>query len=179
MPARHAILLTEHTAKHAHPERASRAEGSLLAASLPIPVRFTQLLSRRQPASISPLAATLMDLPASVANKRLTAWLSPLDATLTKKRGVGVFFPFWNSSQLGVNLSFQSLTHCTFYNPFVFTFMHVMGGVPPGASIFPTPTRREAEESRPSASSHRYFLTSLLHYFLLPLQSLRFHPGEK
>src|SRR5580693_8939478 len=37
---------------------------------------------------ITPLAATLMDLPASVANKRLTDWLSPLDATLTKKRGV-------------------------------------------------------------------------------------------
>jgi hypothetical protein len=29
-----------------------------------------------------------MYLPASVANKRLTAWLSPLDATLTKNRGV-------------------------------------------------------------------------------------------
>ena len=28
-----------------------------------------------------------MDLSASVANKRLTAWLSPLDATLTKNRG--------------------------------------------------------------------------------------------
>jgi len=37
--------------------------------------------------SLSPLAATLMDLRASVANKRLTAWLSPLDATLTKNRG--------------------------------------------------------------------------------------------
>src|SRR5260370_32920612 len=53
------------------------------------------------------------------------------------------------------------------------------GGVHPGASIFPTPTRREAEESRPSASYLRYFLTSLLPYFLLPLQSLRFHPGMK
>src|SRR5260370_12234519 len=98
MPARHAILLTEHAAKHAHPERASRAEGSLLAASLPIRVRFTQLLSRRQPASLSPLAATLMDLLASVANKRLTAELNPLDATLTENQGEGVFFPFWNSS---------------------------------------------------------------------------------
>src|SRR6266852_5123636 len=28
-----------------------------------------------------------MDLPASVANKRLTVWLTPLDATLTKKWG--------------------------------------------------------------------------------------------
>ena len=39
--------------------------------------------------SVTPLAATLMDLPASVANKRLTGNLSPLDATLTKKTGVG------------------------------------------------------------------------------------------
>src|SRR6267143_3814431 len=31
-----------------------------------------------------------MDLPASVANKRLTVGLSPLDATLTKNTGVGV-----------------------------------------------------------------------------------------
>src|SRR5260370_16523926 len=106
MPARHAVLLTEHAAKHAHPERASRAEASLLAASLPIPVRFTQLLSRRQPASISPLAATLMDLLASVANKRLTAELNPLDATLTKNRGVGGFFPFSNFSPPSPHPSF-------------------------------------------------------------------------
>ena len=39
--------------------------------------------------ALSPLTATLMDLRASVANKRLTAWLSPLDATLTKNRGGG------------------------------------------------------------------------------------------
>ena len=38
-------------------------------------------------APISPLDATLMDPPACVANKRLTAWLNPLDATLTKNRG--------------------------------------------------------------------------------------------
>jgi len=38
-------------------------------------------------AHISPLTATLMDLRASVANKRLTALLSPLDATLTKNGG--------------------------------------------------------------------------------------------
>src|SRR5216684_5102873 len=37
--------------------------------------------------ALSPLDATLMDLPASVANKGLTAWLNPLDATLTKSRG--------------------------------------------------------------------------------------------
>src|ERR1700694_5992243 len=31
-----------------------------------------------------------MDLPASIANKRLTVWLNPLDATLTKNTGVGI-----------------------------------------------------------------------------------------
>src|SRR6266700_5411220 len=45
------------------------------------------LLSRQPPPPISPLAATLMNLLASAANKRLTVELSPLDATLTKYRG--------------------------------------------------------------------------------------------
>src|SRR6266849_5884427 len=39
--------------------------------------------------ALSPLDATLMGHLASVANKRLTAWLSPVDATLTKNRGGG------------------------------------------------------------------------------------------
>src|SRR6266481_6027802 len=47
----------------------------------------TQFLSRPQSAPVSPLTATLMHPPASVANKRLTAGLSSLDATLTKNRG--------------------------------------------------------------------------------------------
>ena len=51
----------------------------------------TQLLFRQQSTPVSPLTATLMDFPASVANKRLTAGLSPSDATLTKNRGVGAF----------------------------------------------------------------------------------------
>src|SRR5260370_12656488 len=46
-----------------------------------------KLISRQPFACVSPLAATLMDSPASVANKRLTARLTPLDATLTKSRG--------------------------------------------------------------------------------------------
>jgi len=51
--------------------------------SLVEPVAYlkSELLSRRQPAPVSPLAARLMDLPASVANKRFTAALSSLDAT--------------------------------------------------------------------------------------------------
>src|SRR6266404_4398698 len=48
-----------------------------------------QLLSCQHFVRVSPLTATLMDLPASVANKRLTAELTPLDATLTKNRGWG------------------------------------------------------------------------------------------
>jgi hypothetical protein len=41
------------------------------------------------PIALSPLAATLIELPASVANKRLTVWLNSLDATLTKNTGPG------------------------------------------------------------------------------------------
>src|SRR5260370_41659880 len=39
--------------------------------------------------ALTPLAATLMDLPASVANKKFTVCLSPLDATFTKTREEG------------------------------------------------------------------------------------------
>ncbi len=52
--------------------------------SRPAPVTFSP--SARP---LTPLAATLMDFPASVANKRLTAGLSPLPATLTKNTGGG------------------------------------------------------------------------------------------
>jgi hypothetical protein len=40
--------------------------------------------------ALSPLTATLMNVPASVANKRLTARLNPLAATLTKKQGAPI-----------------------------------------------------------------------------------------
>jgi hypothetical protein len=50
---------------------------------------FRKLPSREPFACVSPLAATLMDTPTSVANKRLRVRLTPLDATLTKNRGVG------------------------------------------------------------------------------------------
>ena len=49
-----------------------------------------QLLSRQHPAPVSPLPAALTDLPACIANKRLTPKLNPLGPTLTKKPGVGV-----------------------------------------------------------------------------------------
>src|SRR5947209_24808 len=52
------------------------------------------LLSRQQIAPLTPLAATLIDFPASVANKRLTTGLSPLAATLTINIGEGVTSSF-------------------------------------------------------------------------------------
>src|SRR5260370_22816484 len=74
MRPRHAVLLTEHAAKHAHPERASRAEGSLLAASLPIPAHPTQLLSRQHIVRVSSLDATLMSSLVNGAIKGLKTW---------------------------------------------------------------------------------------------------------
>jgi hypothetical protein len=55
--------------------------------TLPKSSRPPQLLSYNNTAPITPLTATLIDIPASVANKRLTACVTPLDATLTKNIG--------------------------------------------------------------------------------------------
>jgi hypothetical protein len=52
-------------------------------------VRCSDLLTCQR-SSASPFDATLMKLPASVDSKQLTAELTLLDATLTKKQGVGV-----------------------------------------------------------------------------------------
>src|SRR5882724_6784853 len=111
-------------------------------------------LSCQQSASISPLAATLMDLPASVANKGFTRSLSPLAATLTKNRGMGgvmvnqlppvkiavlSFHPLMNCPLFPrekQSLSFHALTNCPFSIPFVLTFMHRMGGVGGSQAVF-------------------------------------------
>jgi hypothetical protein len=114
------------------------------------------LLSRQHRAPASPLAATLMDLPASVANKRLTAKLTPLAATLTRNRGVGVSIIFSTATKFQSPLYFQSLTNCPFSIPFVLTFIHVMGGCTPLPNI---PTFEPA-----NLSTHLRFLTSLPPY---------------
>src|SRR6266404_1322997 len=67
--------------------------GQLVLLTPPKSSHPTSLLYRQQSAPISPLAATLMRPPVSVANKRLTRYLSPLDSALTKNRGSGVFWP--------------------------------------------------------------------------------------
>jgi len=65
--------------------------GTALAVSPPSPPPLFRIQKRPEIAealcNVSPLEATLMDLLASVANKRLTAWLNPLDATSTKNIG--------------------------------------------------------------------------------------------
>src|SRR6266849_7233230 len=70
-----------------------------------------------------------MDLPASVANKRLTAKLSPLDATLTKNRGWGYSSTSGTHPPPRIYLSFQRLTHCPFCKSFLLICIHLMGGV--------------------------------------------------
>jgi hypothetical protein len=72
------------------------------------------LLYRQHRAAISPLPATLTDHPASVANKRLTENLTPLDATLTKYRGLGVFLTFQRSNVLTCNDLRPNSLRCTF-----------------------------------------------------------------
>ena len=52
--------------------------------------------------ALSRLDATFMNVPVSVANKRLTGWLNPLDATLTKNRG-------WGAVRLRAKCSAQRL----------------------------------------------------------------------
>jgi len=102
-----------------------------------------QLPSRQLQASISPLAATLMNLPASVANKRLTPRLTSLAATLTKKPGGGAhpssqeIFPFAFSYPLFLLFSYPSrLTYTTaipqlFFNQSLTHSFHRDGVYPP------------------------------------------------
>jgi hypothetical protein len=54
------------------------------------PVRATPLHSALTPYCLKSFSCNTYDLLASVANKRLTVSLNPLDATLTKNKGVGV-----------------------------------------------------------------------------------------
>src|SRR6266568_5793673 len=84
------------------------------------------------PPSISPLAATLMGLLASVPNKRLTTCLSPLDATLTKNRGGYIF-----------QAKSQSLFRQTLH-PFLISLppYFITSRAAPGAAVSPASGRR-------------------------------------
>src|SRR5882724_12411060 len=158
--------------------RASMGQVVLLAS--PESFHPTQLLSRQHFVRVSPLAATLMDFPASVANKRLTARLSPLDSALTKNRGWGNVMvnqrplssniPTRNShsetqgphTTIILALSFHSFTNCPFSIPFVLTFMHRMGGVP-----LPTSQRSHVSTCR-RVRSHQSRVTTHVPCYNLP-----------
>jgi hypothetical protein len=119
MPARQVVLPTLPNSSHSRP-----------------------LLSRQQSVGISPLHATLMGLSASVANKRLTPNLTPLDATLTKNTGGTSFQPktFLSSRPTSVDiptfkpllviafLSFHTLTNAPSRKPLRLTSFQMPGG---------------------------------------------------
>src|SRR6266481_4520382 len=77
---------------------------------------FAKLLSGQQLSRLTSLAATLVDSAVSVANKRLTARLTPLDAAHTKNPGGGVpvmvNHPFLQSNSLRLSLCPAVLPCC-------------------------------------------------------------------
>jgi hypothetical protein len=105
------------------------------------------LLSRQHRAPLSPLTATLMHHPVSVANKRLTENLTPLDATLTKNMGEGCGPFSAPATKFPAPLCFHSLTNCPFSIPFVLRFIRVMGWwYPPVFQGANAPTGRKHPE---------------------------------
>jgi hypothetical protein len=89
---------------------------------------LSRLPSRRQFVCVNPLTATLMSLPASVANKRLTARLTPLTATLTKNaggRGASCLSPHSHVHSCPL---FSCGYGNPFCNPFIFKLMQEWGG---------------------------------------------------
>ena len=89
------------------------------------------LATHHSPLHLNPLAATLMDLPTSIASKRLTSKRKAFRCNTYIKTGGTLLQPNYPSPSL------------------------------PRQLLLP------------------HLLTSLPPCFLLPLQSLRFHPGEK
>jgi hypothetical protein len=110
------------------------------------------LPSRQHLAPLSPLPATLMDHPASVANKRLTENLTPLDATLTKNRGEGCTLSFTPFHQIPAAPVFSFTYKLPIFYPLCFDIHPCNGGWYP-----PRPTL-ELRTSGPT--SHKSPITS-------------------
>jgi hypothetical protein len=83
---------------------------------------------RQHRAPISPLPATLTNPPASVANKRLTENLTPLDATLTKNRGEGCTLSFTPFHQIPAAPVFSSTYKLPIFYPLCFDIHPCNGG---------------------------------------------------
>ena len=95
------------------------------------------LLSRQQTAPANPLAATPTDHPASVANKRLTKNVTPLDATLTKNKGWGVSIFFRPSHQIPVTALFSITYKLPIFYPLCFEIHPCNGGCTPLPAFLP------------------------------------------
>jgi hypothetical protein len=89
---------------------------------------------------------TLMDLPASVAKKRLTVRLNPLDATLTKNRGLGVLWLTRFASRIAVLTNPGSRRTYPNFSPFNHS-------VSPWQSCFKAPSTGAATISRTRSRS--------------------------
>ena len=134
----------------------------------PLLICPSQLPSCQQSASVNPLDATLAGRLASAVNKRLTENLNPVDATLTKNRGVGVLLPkdlnyLFNVSpnDQKVSRSFFSTTYkLLIFYPLCFD-IH-----PSNRGVYPPPNIPTFEPSNIQNAASA--LTSLLHYFQHP-----------
>ena len=146
-----------------------------------------QLLSRQHSVRVSPLAATCMVSPASVANKRLTAGVSPLDATYKNTGEGGVpNFPARLSLQAGTHpsptpyplspffsyswaLSYTTALAQLFSSQSVTHSFRRDGGCTPLTASCISPLDANCHTARPTLFSFlpRYLLTSL------PLGALR------
>src|SRR6266851_3481050 len=122
----------------------------------------SQFRSRQLSAPVTSLAATLMNLPASVANKRLAAGLTSLDATLTKKRGGGPCSEVRACQRCNAPFvhSFRSLRKECFTTPFDSqgsTLFLKTAGCTPTLPFLELPTRRS-----PPYSTHFFSIASAL-----------------
>jgi hypothetical protein len=142
MLARHAVLLTEHAAKHAHPacpglagERASRADGTFrpcrkgspLVASLPSRARLALAFSPTDRSSNS-FRCNTYGFPRKCCKQKTYDRPKPFSCNTYKKHGGR------GSHLLSIAnpaLYFLPLTNCKFRNSFVLTFIQNARGVTP------------------------------------------------
>jgi hypothetical protein len=147
--------------------------------------RPRRLLSRQQFACASPLAATLMRLPASVANKRLANLAKPFTCNTYKKQGGTSFKPKNFSRSAQRSLQFLSvpprLCGCPVFslpyalpssvscNPFVchsYENTRGCGGILPISELFARPrhsslaTIPDSLRKTPAVGEGRHFLIS-------------------
>ena len=125
--------------------------------------------------SVSSLPATT--LPASVANKRLTTRLNPLDATFTEKQGVGGNAEFlkWNFNYLFVSLTRHAMLTADSNSPAKtesITVPATTAATAADSRTLPLLTTKNLKlaPTRQTSEFH-YLVISLHHYFASSIQS--------